>query len=376
MVSEYRWPLTQVSLYHLTCSTVQHQYREQADIYFQQDEVQEQSTNATKNTRRIHVGTLAMKIKLSTPPPRVRATAKSKVSTLPPPTLSDHFIPLSQSVVDKVEKFVLFVGYPRSGHSIIGSYMDSHHNMIIAHEYPLFRTLYTNSKMSKSKIFNNLYETSFEELQKGWRGSKNVQNKGYSLAVEGQWQATFDELKVIGNKHGGSVVQFYRKYPEVFLYLIKYLEATVKIPIHIIHVVRNPFDMIATQTLYMDTNIPGVKRNASVERKFNKPRLLAEVAEDMLKRAAAAAQMLKQLGLPTLELHNEDLIRDPVHVMKQVCEFVEVKCSKHYLNVCKKSTFSSSSKSRNTVVWPPQLIDSLHNDIKNFTFFRQYSFTD
>ena len=34
------------------------------------------------------------------------------------------FQPLSQSVVEGVEKFVFFVGYLRSGHSIIGSVMD------------------------------------------------------------------------------------------------------------------------------------------------------------------------------------------------------------------------------------------------------------
>lgn len=46
--------------------------------------------------------------------------------------------PLSQEAVDGVEKFVIFVGYPRSGHSIIGSMMDAHQNIIISHEYMLF----------------------------------------------------------------------------------------------------------------------------------------------------------------------------------------------------------------------------------------------
>src|SRR3989344_1389974 len=33
-----------------------------------------------------------------------------------------------------VRTFILFVGYPRSGHSLIGSIMDAHPNIIIAHE--------------------------------------------------------------------------------------------------------------------------------------------------------------------------------------------------------------------------------------------------
>jgi hypothetical protein len=36
-----------------------------------------------------------------------------------------------------VRTFILFVGYPRSGHSLIGSIMDAHPNVIIAHEVRL-----------------------------------------------------------------------------------------------------------------------------------------------------------------------------------------------------------------------------------------------
>ena len=45
---------------------------------------------------------------------------------------------LPESTVNSVEKFVFFVGYRRSGHSMIGSVMDAHPDMIIAHEYLLF----------------------------------------------------------------------------------------------------------------------------------------------------------------------------------------------------------------------------------------------
>ena len=49
--------------------------------------------------------------------------------------MGNNFEPLSQSAVEGVEKYVFFAGYPRSGHSMIGSVMDAHPNMVIAHEY-------------------------------------------------------------------------------------------------------------------------------------------------------------------------------------------------------------------------------------------------
>lgn len=84
-------------------------------------------------------------------------TIKKTISVPVPSKLPLHFVPLTRSVIDGVEKFVIFIGYPRSGHSIIGSYMDSHTNMIIAHEYPLFKNL-SQKKMSKYALFNVLYK--------------------------------------------------------------------------------------------------------------------------------------------------------------------------------------------------------------------------
>ena len=85
--------------------------------------------------------------------------------------------------------------------------MDSHPNMIIAHEYTLFDTLRDNSSLAKHHLFNSLYRNSFEELVNGSRGLKGLQRKGYLLAINKLWQANFTQLKVIGNKHGGYVAK-------------------------------------------------------------------------------------------------------------------------------------------------------------------------
>lgn len=289
--------------------------------------------------------------------------------------LPAQFAPLTQAVIDGVEKFVIFIGYPRSGHSIIGSYMDSHPNMIIAHEYPLFEKLFRN-RLSKNMIFNALYKKSYDELISGWRGETNVQNKGYSLAVDGLWQAMFDELKVIGNKHGGTTVQQYRKHPEAFLSTIEYLKTTVNVSIHAMHVARNPFDMIATQTLYVDTGIEGVRTNASEENKFTNTKLLTDVAMDMVRRVNAATKLIQMLDLPTLEVHIEDLVHDPILIMKSICDFVGVDCPEYFLKACKEKTFSSFAKSRNKVVWPQSLIDLVQKRIENIALFQQYSFSN
>ncbi|MDP9138749.1 MAG: hypothetical protein M3N38_11330, partial [Pseudomonadota bacterium] len=45
------------------------------------------------------------------------------------------------SVFDDLEVYCTFIGYPRSGHSIMGSLLDAHPNIIIAHELDALRFL-------------------------------------------------------------------------------------------------------------------------------------------------------------------------------------------------------------------------------------------
>ena len=53
--------------------------------------------------------------------------------------------------------FVLFVGYPRSGHSIVASLLDAHPNVVIAQE--VFKWIReANLNFSKSQLFTELFK--------------------------------------------------------------------------------------------------------------------------------------------------------------------------------------------------------------------------
>ncbi len=73
---------------------------------------------------------------------------------------------LPKHVIDGVEKFVFFLGWARSGHSIVGSLMDAHPNMVIANECTIFRNLASNSiRVTKEAIFDTLYQHSTSDLK-------------------------------------------------------------------------------------------------------------------------------------------------------------------------------------------------------------------
>lgn len=60
---------------------------------------------------------------------------------------------------DHVKTFVFFLGHSHSGHSIIGSLMDSHPHMVISHEVGIFRKLSEGAiTPNKKVIFNAIWK--------------------------------------------------------------------------------------------------------------------------------------------------------------------------------------------------------------------------
>ena len=124
-------------------------------------------------------------------------------------------VTLPQDVIDGVKKFVIFIGYPRSGHSIVGSFMDAHPHMVITHEYGLFEMLAHCREMNiscyenKSSLFNILYRRSVYDTKKGLR-HENRNEKGYTLSVDSPWFWTYDRyIAVMGDKRGGKTARLY-----------------------------------------------------------------------------------------------------------------------------------------------------------------------
>ena len=305
-------------------------------------------------------------------------TSPLLISTMPPPPAAKTFTPLAQKDVDGVEKFVFFIGYPRSGHSIIGSMMDAHPDMIIAHEFMVFEKWPQQAAKltNKAFLFNALYKDSYDDVTTGWRSSKE-DKKGYTLQMKATWQGQFSRLRVIGDKSGGKVSYLYHESPETVQKSYRQLVETVQIPVHTIHVVRNPYDMIATQVLYtaayeQSPNAPARKIAASEDRKYDNPEMLMSMSKEQFKRAEGSKNMTEACNLTVLEIYDEDFIQDPKSTMKIICEFLDLECTEEYLQLCYDKTYRSMSRTRNWVKWTPEALKYVSNQIKDYPFFHRY----
>ena len=283
---------------------------------------------------------------------------------------------LGEHEVSTVEKFVIFVGYSRSGHSIVASLLDAHPNIIIAHEYNLFRKWKGNRYQNRSFLYNELYRNSYNNAARGWR-SRAKDQKGYTLEVKDSWQGSFQELLVIGEKSGAVTAQTYDNDPLTFVQALNELRHTVQVPIRVIHIVRNPYDMISTRLLYADSAVSRKsKLSASVDVKHSNRHSLSMQVNRTIHIVQNVQELLLNCSLTSLEVHLADLILNPEHVMNNLCMFLGVECSREYLKRCSDKIYARQSQTRKLVDWPEELIDKVYQMIiKPHQPFWRYSFT-
>src|SRR5215207_8273627 len=98
----------------------------------------------------------------------------------------------NRRLFDGVETYCMFLGYPHSGHSLIGSLLDAHPNAIVAHELDALK--FVRAGFGKHQLYELLLDNSrrFAQRRREWNG--------YGYEVPRQWQGRFNEVRVIGDK--------------------------------------------------------------------------------------------------------------------------------------------------------------------------------
>jgi hypothetical protein len=252
----------------------------------------------------------------------------------------------NQAVFEDVETYCMFLGYPRSGHSLIGSLIDAHPNAIIAHE--LDALMYIKNGFRKSQLFYQILKNSqrFAKTSRVWTG--------YSYEVSEQWQGRFSSLKVIGDKKGGKSTFHLQSHPN----LLSQLRNTVKLDIKYIHVTRNPFDNIST---------------ISRKSRFN----FKESIDYYFSLCSTNQTVKNQLVADdVLDIRLESIIADPQNSMRTILKFLGLSAPKNYIESCASIIFDKPKKTRQEGPWTPDLIKSTTRKIEDYTFLSGYTYDD
>ena len=249
-----------------------------------------------------------------------------------------------RATFSQVKTYCMFVGYPRSGHSLTGALLNAHPNIVIAHELDALD--FAAQGYTRLEIFTLLLR------RDQWFTRNGSQWYEFNYRVPGQFQGRFKNLKVIGDKKGGTSAAHLLENPA----LLAKLREVVQLPLRIIHITRNPFDNIATLAR---------RRNWDIER-----------AAEFYFQLAATNQRVIESTPPgeVITLRHEDIVLDPSKKLSELLHFLGVEATEKYLADCAVIVFETPRKSRLKATWSDQLKSWILAEMGKYPFLHGYDF--
>lgn len=220
-----------------------------------------------------------------------------------------------------VERYCMFVGTPRSGHSLVGALLNAHPELLIANELDALSRI--REGIDRRALFEEILAADRDFAARGRR------HMGFEYAVPGAWQGRFTRLRVIGDKKGGRSSWWLHDEPE----LLPRLRALVGLPLRFVHVVRSPWDNISTIARRHELSL-----DAAIAWYFD--------------TCAAVAGIFARI--PEEErhtLHHEDLVADPKGQLSALARSLEVSVDEGWLEACAAVVRPTANRSRAERPW-------------------------
>jgi hypothetical protein len=251
---------------------------------------------------------------------------------------------LYRHTIDSIEKHCLFVGYPRSGHTLVASLLDAHPNIIISSGVDPLQ--YLERGFAPRQLFC-LY---FRQSRRFARTERK--SGGYSYVVPNQWHGRFAALKVVGDKSGDLTTDRLRSRPEQLDGLLQYAQVEHKF----LHVIRNPYDNIAT---------------CSARNRIS----LDAAITDYFSLCDTVMEARRKIGESNwIDIWHEALIEDPQLWLIRLLGFLGQQPSEAYLRDCASIVYKAPNKSRHAAPWTPQLIRRVESEARRYSYLEGYGF--
>ena len=264
---------------------------------------------------------------------------------------------LRQKIYSDIRSYILFIGYPRSGHSLIAALLDAHPEIVISMEWGVLSHL--RMGYSRNQIFFSIERNSRLFTTK----LKNIWT-GYSYKVDGMWQGKYDTIRLIGDKFGGWTTLILKDNPE----LLPKLQHKIGCPVKIIHVIRNPYDTITTMAI---RSFEMSKLNGDLSAEF-----LAPFIEKYFNRVRVIQQLKDEGIFEMLDLHHEDLINDSNLALQKLLDFLEVDTPENYITRCSEIIYIEPHRSRYKFDWSDDLKLRVNENLNKYNFLKDYKFED
>ncbi len=279
----------------------------------------------------------------------LRSPVYRKLDTARRYALSAYKTYRQPALFEGVKTFCMFIGQVKSGGTLLGSLLDAHPNVVLADEIDVLR--YVSAGFKRDQIFHLLLRGARREALRGRITARRL--TPYSLAVPGQWQGRYKNIKVIGDSKAGPSTRKFGQEPE----LLSQLQATMaSVDLRIIQVVRNPYDPISAMMVR-----GGRSFENAIDHYFEYCHTLVN-----LRNCLPAASLTA--------VRYEAFVRQPQQTLGHLCQFLGIEAHDAYLEACAGIVKPTPDQYRQMVDWTPHWIGVVRNRIDQFDFLAGYTY--
>lgn len=233
--------------------------------------------------------------------------------------------------LNHVKRFVIFIGNPRSGTTLIRSLLDAHSNVILSNE------VHALQRMAAGESWRTVAGRIVENARDF---SKKPVWTDYAYRVSDPADNKNEPIYILGDKKSGGTTKLIREEADCLDRLI----AWSPVPVSLLHCVRNPYDVIATKT-----RKNGLPLERNIQRYFQ-----SEQTAELASRIIGPDQCRR--------IYHEQLIERPVNILKDLLSFLGLTGKEPYLTACRDLIFDQPKRSRFDAGWYPDALASVERN--------------
>lgn len=245
---------------------------------------------------------------------------------------------------DRIDCYCMFIGYPRSGHSLVAALLDAHPEAVCAAELGALK--YLHAGYSKHQLFYLLMKNAqLQEIsgQYTW---------GYQYRVTGQYQGAWKQPKVIGDKLGSGATMRLKARP----WLLNRLRRVIGTDIRFIHIVRNPFDNIRSIAGMYSLGL-----DDSIGYYFS----LCDSILELKKRIS---------GSELIEFRYEDFIASPASHLLRLCRSFDLSEHDAYISACCAVVWPEPRLASQRSQWSDGQIRRVRDGVRRIPYLSGYTY--
>jgi len=234
--------------------------------------------------------------------------------------------------------FLSFMGYPRSGHTLVAAILNANPNVICSNQLNIF---------SSDKVDLN-YIMSYSTNPSTWKDTTQI------VHVPKQ------EITVIGDKTGHRTVTLLEDNPK----RLGIIKSQVKVPIKWIHVVRNPYDNLATWVILNYKNKSKNGQKISIKQELN----------EVIQKYSLLNQTIDKLrkSEDVLTINHEYVITRMHDTLERMANFLEISFDPIWRDNVRSTVWKRPRITRNKVKWTNEQKKTVEKIIRQYPWLNGY----